>query len=475
MSKVCFFSSASERLPPVNFRAQAKKLHDGENDYARHGCACCHRKGFGPSGVAAAQSMGLAHDRLRKRRPRRGRHWPKQVNPLPRPLGRGASAASRELILALASAIAAVTIVGTGLSLTMPLLALRLAGQGYSARAIGLNSTAGGLAVLAGAAFVPAVARRIGVKRLLLLALLIGSLSLVSFALTNEYWTWLAIRAIFGGALTALFVISEYWINAIAPPRRRGFVLGFYATSLAAGYTAGPLILGFTGTAGMKPFMAATALFALAAVPIAFCSGEMPEIKSAPRVRVFGFFAGVPAATLAGLLHGAIESASYGLLPVYALRAGESAETGALLVTLFALGNVLFQLPISFVSDRMERRKLLLWLAFLGLCGAIAMALAGLSHFALFCSLLVIWGGMAGSLYAVGLAHLGARYAGPDLASANAAFIMLYGLGMLGGPPIAGFGMDLVPPYGFFISIAALLALYLGLVWGRSSVRGPDK
>ena len=41
---------------------------------------------------------------------------------------------------------------------------------------------------------------------------------------------------------------------------------------------------------------------------------------------------------------------------------------------------------------------------------------------------------------------------------------MLYSLGMLGGPPIAGFGMDLISPNGFFFSIAALLMLYLGFV-----------
>jgi MFS family permease len=358
----------------------------------------------------------------------------------------------------------------------MPLLALRLDAQGFSARAIGLNSTAGGLAVLAGALFVPALARRLGVKRLLLLALLIGGLSLLSFAVTNGYWIWLFIRGVFGGALTALFVISEYCINALAPPRQRGFVLGFYATSLAAGFAAGPLILGFTGTAGMAPFMAAMALFALAAAPIVHWSGEAPELKSAPRVGFLSFLTRVPVAACAGLVHGAVETASFGLLPVYALRAGESPATGALLVTLFALGNVVFQLPIGFASDRMERDKLLFWLALLGLCGAIALAFVKpSSHFALFCGLLVLWGGGVGSLYAVGLAHLGSCYSGPDLASANAAFIMLYSLGMLGGPPIAGFGMDLVPTNGFFFAIAALLALYLGLVCGRSRVGRPDK
>jgi hypothetical protein len=53
------------------------------------------------------------------------------------------------------------------------------------------------------------------------------------------------------------------------------------------------------------------------------------------------------------------------------------------------------------------------------------------------------------------------------LASANAAFVMLYSLGMLGGPPIAGLGMDFISPNGLFFSIAGLLVLYLGLVCGR--------
>lgn len=367
----------------------------------------------------------------------------------------------RETILALGSAIASVTIVGSGLSLVMPLLALRLDENGYSASAIGLHATAGGLAVAIGAAFVPAAAHRFGVKRLLLLSLLIGALSLMSFAAVSGFWVWLIIRAIFGAALTTLFVTSEFWINAIAPPRHRGFILGFYATSLACGFASGPLILGFTGVAGIAPFAAAVALFALAAAPIVLWSGEAPQMDSAPRAPVLAFLAAVPVATFAGLLHGAIETASLGLLPVYALRAGESAETGAFLVTLFALGNVVFQLPIGFASDRMPRGRLLILLALLSLCGALVLAALGPAHFAAFCFLLAVWGGVAGSLYAVGLAHLGARYSGADLASANAAFIMLYAFGMLLGPPIVGLGMDIAAPSGFFLSIAIMLAPYL--------------
>ncbi|MGH6813574.1 MAG: MFS transporter [Methylocella sp.] len=175
------------------------------------------------------------------------------------------------------------------------------------------------------------------------------------------------------------------------------------------------------------------------------------------------------------MLHGVIETASLDLQPVYALRNGLSPETGALVVTLCALGNILFQLPIGLVSDHVERGKLLLSLGVFGLCGAIALALAGTSRLVLICGLFVVGGGGIGSLYTVGLAHPGSRYSGPDLASANAAFIMLYSLGMLGGPPIAGFGVDLVSPNGFFFSIAALRAVYLGLVCGRSRVGRKDE
>jgi len=379
--------------------------------------------------------------------------------------GLAASVSPRETLLSLCSAIVSVTIVGTGLSLTLPLLALRLDEQGFSARAIGFNSAAGGLAVLFGAGAVPAMVHRLGIKRLLLLAIVVSCLSLLAFVFTQDYWAWLAIRAVFAGALSVLFVTSEYWINAIAPPHQRGFILGFYATSLAGGFTAGPMILGFTGTAGTLPFLAGLTLFALAAAPIVIWSGTAPDFETVPKTRYLVILASVPLAAFAGLLHGAIETASLGLLPIYALRAGQSPGTGALLVSLFSLGNLVFQLPIGFISDHTGRGKLLLFLASVSLCGAIALAAAGPGLSLFFYCVLVTWGGVVGSLYAVGLAHLGSSYSGAELASANAVFIMLYALGMIAGPPVVGLGMDLYSPNGLFFSIAGLLAMYLSLGW----------
>lgn len=364
----------------------------------------------------------------------------------------------------IASAIATVSIVGIGLSLTVALLSVRLEEAGFSAGAIGLNPAAGGLATLAWAPFVPVFARRTGTRRLLLLAIVVGALSLVAFTLTTDYWAWLFIRVVFGATLTTLFVVSEYWINAVSPPGRRGIVMGLYTTMLAVGFAIGPLILLVTGIEGPKPFMIGIALFLIAMLPVAL-NQSAPQIESQTEIPVSGFFTLMPIATLAALLHGAIETASMSLLPVYALRIHFGVEAGAGLLGLFLLGNMLFQIPIGLISDRVDRRKLLLVIASGGVLGALALPLAASVHFTLFCAVLILWGGMVGSFYALGLALLGSRYGGAELASANAAFVMFYSLGMLAGPPIAGFGLDLVTPNGFFFAMALMIVPYLWLVW----------
>jgi hypothetical protein len=64
-------------------------------------------------------------------------------------------------------------------------------------------------------------------------------------------------------------------------------------------------------------------------------------------------------------------------------------------------------------------------------------------------------------LYTVGLAHLGSRLTGRDLASANAAFVLCYGIGMLAGPQAIGLGMDLFGTHGFAHVLAVFFVAYL--------------
>src|SRR3546814_3441472 len=52
--------------------------------------------------------------------------------------------------------------------------------------------------------------------------------------------------------------------------------------------------------------------------------------------------------------------------------------------------------------------------------------------------ILFLWGGAAFGLYTVAVTMLGERYRGGELAAANAAFVMMFEIANLTGPPIAG-------------------------------------
>ena len=361
-----------------------------------------------------------------------------------------------------AAAIAVATIAGCGLSLSVTLLAVRLDAAGFSAHAIGINTAGGGIASLVGAPFIPPLARRLGVAPVLMLALVLGGAAMLGFLLSTDYGVWLALRFAVGLSVTALFVLSEFWIGASAPAGARGLAIGLYATSLGVGFAVGPALLAALGTAGTLPFFVGAALFWGAILPLAFNMSGAPPLERHGRKPFWVFLREAPTATLAGLLHGAIEVSAIGLLPVYAVRAGLGVSQGALFASLFLLGNSGLQIPLGLLSDRVDRHKLLFAITLTSLAGALALAVLGVSSLVVFEGLLLLWGGAVGGLYPVGLAQLGARYRDADLAGANAAFVMTYSLGMLIGPPIMGTGLDLAPA-GFFLAIAGLVALY-GLV-----------
>ena len=171
----------------------------------------------------------------------------------------------------------------------------------------------------------------------------------------------------------------------------------------------------------------------------------------------------VPTATAAVFVFGAVESGGLSLFPVYANRTGFSESQGALLLMMMGLGNVLFQIPIGLIADRIgDRRKLLSLFAIIGLVGSLALPFL-IHNWLLTAAILLFWGGSVAGLYTVGLAHLGDKLHGADLAAANAAFVFCYALGMLVGPQTIGVAMDVTGHHGFAWALAFFFAIYVAL------------
>jgi MFS family permease len=173
---------------------------------------------------------------------------------------------------------------------------------------------------------------------------------------------------------------------------------------------------------------------------------------------------GAPVATLAALTFGAIEAGGMAILPIYGLRLGLNEGTAAQFVSAVALGNLVMQIPIGLLSDKIDRRNMLMVCAVIGLAGALLLPLVA-PDFWPTAIVLFFWGGVVAGLYTIGLTYLGANYSGANLASANAAFVMMYSLGLLIGPPAIGAGLDAFAashsPHGAPLVMAAFFAFYL--------------
>ncbi len=166
------------------------------------------------------------------------------------------------------------------------------------------------------------------------------------------------------------------------------------------------------------------------------------------------------------LLISIIDFAVIGLLPVYALKLDFTSTDAAFMLTAVAAGNVVLQMPIGWLADRMNRYSVLLLCAFAAMLGSIALPFAIASAWLLW-PLLFFWGGIVYGIYTLSMVLLGERYSGSQLVAANATSAMVWGIGGIIGPTIGGWAMDAFGPQGLPVTLAIGCAIFIAVAASR--------
>jgi MFS family permease len=335
---------------------------------------------------------------------------------------------------------------------------LALAQRGVDNLVIGLIGASWGVGMIATASYIPALAARFGAVPLMCASAVIGAAISVAFAFTDSVPLWFALTTLHGAVGGVPWVVSEIWINVVVDEKRRGRVVAVYSTLIAVGLAIGPLVLQVVGVYGPVPFLVCAAIMLAVTVPL------LPAWKSAPPIApVEGsgtliVVLAAPVAFLAVLASGLGEQAAFSFLPIFAVEAGVSAETGALWLSAFVIGNLALQWPIGWAADHLDRRAVLAACALAS--AALVASVTALDPRGLgILGVLVLWGGISFGIYTVGLALLGQRFRGGDIARANAAFTIVYTVGGLVGRPIAGGAMDAIGRSGLTLTLAFFYAL----------------
>ncbi|RWQ33248.1 MAG: MFS transporter [Mesorhizobium sp.] len=372
---------------------------------------------------------------------------------------------------ALAGVTTALAMFGAAQGLSYPLFTLLMQRQGMSPALIGLSAAMMPVGLILSAAFVPAAVRLVGARNLAVGCSLAGALCFLGIGYLQDWVAWFIIRFLVGVVINPLYVLGEVWALSLAPPTRRGRVMGVFNTLLGAGYAAGPLILITVGTSGWPPFVAAISGFALCALILRAVSSKLTGFEDDGQVSggIVGFAKLAPALLLAVLVAAAVQQSTYALMPVFGTGYGLPEATLAALVTALSAGNILLQIPLGLMAERFGGRAMIVFCALA--TAACALSLPLLITTPLVWPVLVVMGAVGYGVYTMALVELGSRFKGTALVAGNAAFALMWGAGGIVGPPGAGALMQGIGPLGLPAVIAGLDALLIAFALYRESGR----
>ena len=174
------------------------------------------------------------------------------------------------------------------------------------------------------------------------------------------------------------------------------------------------------------------------------------------------------------LLTGGVYSAMFGMSSVWGALIGLTIGQIAAFVAAMYVGGLILQYPIGWISDRVDRRVLVVWMSGIG-AAVMLIATAFQLPFNFVLIVAVLLGGTINPLYSLLIAHTNDFLGKEDMAAASAGLIFLNGFGAIFGPLITGWLMGMVGPRGFFLFIGVLFAALAGYsAWRMVRRTTPD-
>ncbi|MBZ9684041.1 MULTISPECIES: MFS transporter [unclassified Mesorhizobium] len=358
---------------------------------------------------------------------------------------------------AITGVIATVSVFAIAQGLSYPLLSFILQRQGVSPAMIGLSAAMTPIGFIVSSPIIPALARRFGAGRTALICAALSAVVLALIGWTQNVYLWFPLRLLIGAVTNPLYVLSEIWVIALAPPARRGRIMGLYSTIISAGFAAGPLCLLAVGTQGWPPFLVGIGAFVLCGFCLALVVRRLPRVDEAGhQVSVMGFMPFAWLLLSAVVVAAGFEQAVLALLPVYGTHHGIAEARMSALLSVMIAGNIAMQVPLGLLAERLTARLVRFNCVLLTLFGCVLLPM--LIDTPLIWPCVFVWGAVSYGIYTMSIIELGERFTGSVLVAGNAAFSLMWGVGGIVVPPLAGGIMDVTGASGLPLTLGAICA-----------------
>ncbi|MFS0784651.1 MFS transporter [Bacillus sp. 1P06AnD] len=362
-----------------------------------------------------------------------------------------------------------VAISGLSQGMLMPLIAIIFESDGVSSTLNGLNAAGLYIGILLASPMMEAPLRKFGYKPLLIAGAGTVAIAFALFPVWKSFWFWFILRLIIGIGDNMLHFSTQTWITSFSPLHKRGRNVAIYGLFFSLGFAIGPLFSRLVQYSEALPFIISSGITLIAWLSIFLLKNEKPEqmIETASVKGTFSRFQHVFkyawVAFLPPLGYGFLEASLNGNFPVFALRNGMDINTVSILLPSFALGSILFQLPLGMFSDRFGRKKMLLAIM---LTGAIIFLIAGTIQHSVIGLLACLFtaGMVVGSTYSLGISYMADLLPNNLLPAGNIMCSVFFSFGSMIGPYIGGNVIQHFSKGFFFMFTAMLVLIFIALL-----------
>ena len=358
---------------------------------------------------------------------------------------------------------------GNGLQGTM--IALRGAKEGFEPATIGLMGTAYFAGFLLGCLAITRIMKAVGHVRSFAALAAIASSGTLMLVLTVDPYVWAGIRFLSGFCFAGLFTVMESWLNSGVRNHDRAQVLAIYRIIDIGSVTGAQFLIPVVGAEGFAIFAIMSIMITLSLVPVSLGDRSNPKPPEEVKLDLPRVWRISPLGCVGCITVGLTNSAFRTLSAVYAEEIGMSVADIVTFISVGIVGGALVQYPLGYLSDHWDRRKVLLLTTIGSLATGLALALFAGSDPLINFALVFVFGSFAMPMYSLSAAHANDRAGPGEFVLVNAALMLFYSFGAIGGPFLGSTFMQWFGPQALFLFTTAIYAIFIILIIYRMGVR----
>ncbi len=358
--------------------------------------------------------------------------------------------------------------VGNGVQGT--LIGIRGSIEGFSPGVMSYLMSAYMVGMLVGSRVAPILITQVGHVRVFAALASLISASFLGFALFVEPLAWFLLRLLVGFCFSGVYVASESWLNEAASNENRGKAMSVYMIVQTSGVLLAQVLINFADPSSFILFAVISVLVSVSFAPILLSVSRVPTVSTSERMSLKDLYRASPLASVSMILIGGVFSLLFGMSAVYGSEKGLTVKEISILVGSIYFAGVFFQYPVGFISDRIDRRRLIILLALIGFFGVFT-GFIFYNNFYVVVLAFFFAGGVTNPLYSVVIAYTNDYLERVDMASAAGGLVFMSGVGGVVAPVLAGQLMGRFGPESLLFVICITFITIVGYGLYRSTKR----